>query len=51
MRIPAPVGRYEAVLLNGERSALLGNLKLGIFVGLSMGPFVRVSVRKTGGRR
>jgi hypothetical protein len=34
MRIPAPVGRYEAVLPNGESSALLGNLKLGIFVGL-----------------
>jgi len=51
MRTPAPVGRYEAVLLNGGRIVLLGNLKLGIFVGLSMGPFVRVSVRKTGGRR
>jgi hypothetical protein len=51
MRTPAPVGRYETVLLNGEGIALLGNLKPGIFVGLSMGPFVRVSVRITGGRR
>jgi len=51
MRIPAPVGRREAVLLNGGRIALLGNLKLGIFVGLSMGHFVRVSIKTTGRRR
>jgi len=51
VRTPAPVGRYETVLLNGERIALLGSLRLGTFVGLSMGPFAKVSVRKTGGRR
>ncbi len=28
-----------------------GNLELGIFAGLSMGPFARVSARRTGGRR
>jgi len=51
MRRLAPAGRYETVLLNGERTALPGNLKLAIFAGLSMGPFARVSVRRTGGRR
>jgi hypothetical protein len=43
--MPVPVGRYETVLWNGERTALHGNLKLGIFVGLSMGPFVRVNCK------
>ncbi len=51
MRSLAPAGRQETVLLNGEGTALPGNLKLGIFAGLSMGPFAKVSVRKTGGRR
>jgi hypothetical protein len=51
MRAPAPAGRQEIVLLNGERIARPGNLKLDIFAGLSMGPFVRVNIRKTGRRR
>jgi hypothetical protein len=51
MRTPVPVGRYETALLNGEKIALHGNLKLGIFAGLSMGPFVMASFRKIGGRR
>ena len=51
MRTPAPVGRYETVLLNGERIALLGSSRLGIFAGLSMGPFAKVSFRKAEGRR
>jgi len=51
MRRLTLVGRYENVLLNGERIVLLGNLKLVIFAGLSMGPFARASVRKTGVRR
>jgi len=51
MRRLAPVGRYKIVLLNGERAALPGNLKLDIFAGLSMGPFVTVNIRKTGRRR
>ena len=51
MRRLAPVGRYETALLSGEISALLSNLKLGTFVGLSMGLFVRVSIRETGIRR
>jgi len=51
MRTPVPVGRYEIALLNGEKIALRGNLKLGIFAGLSMGPFVRARCKKAGGKR
>jgi len=49
---PKAIQSFEqTVLPNGERTARLGNLKLVIFAGLLMGPIVRVSVRKTGGRR
>ena len=44
-------GIYETVLLNGKRIALLGNIEPGIVAGLSMGPFVKASIRKIGGRR
>jgi len=51
MRTPALVGKYETALLNGEKIALYGNLKLGIFAGLSMAPSVRVRCKKAGGIR
>ncbi len=51
MRMRVPVGRYETVLLNGEKTALHGNSKLDTLAGLSMGPFVKASFRKIGGRR
>jgi len=37
--------------LNGKVTAMLGNLKLDIFAGSSMGPFARVRRKRTGGRR
>lgn len=51
MRTSGPVGRYEIALLNGEKIALHGNIKLGIFAGLSMGSFVRARCRKAGRKR
>jgi len=51
MRTPHHVGRYETAHLIGEKIALHGNLKLGIFAGLSMGLFVRARCRKTGRKR
>jgi hypothetical protein len=37
--------------VNGEKTALRGNSKLGILAGLSMGPFVRGKYRRAGIRR
>ena len=51
MKEASPVGRYETVLLNGEKIVLPGNSKPVIFAGLSMEPFVRVGYRKTGVKR
>jgi len=51
MRTPVPVGRYETALLNGEKIALHGNLKLGICAGLSMEPYVMARCKKAGGIR
>jgi hypothetical protein len=51
MRTRSLVGRYAVVLLNGEKIVQLGNLKPGIFVGLSMAPSVMDSVKTTGGKR
>ena len=48
MKVLDLVGRYGTVELNGERNVLPGNLKLVIFAGLSMGPFVKVRFRKAG---
>ena len=47
----SPVGRYATALMNGEKSAAHGNLRLGSFAGLSMGPIARVMCRKAGIRR
>ena len=51
MKAVVTAGIYKTVLLNGKRIALLGNIEPGIFAGLSMGPFVKESFRKSGGRR
>jgi hypothetical protein len=51
MRIRSPVGRYATALVSGEKSAAPGNLRLGSFAGLSMGPIARVMCRKAGVRR
>jgi hypothetical protein len=51
MRRLIPVGIYVTVQWNGERIAMLGNIKPGISAGSSMGHSARVIIRKTGGRR
>jgi len=51
MQAARPAGRYGTVPLNGEIIVLPGNLKPGIFAGLSTEPFVRGSVRISGTRR
>ncbi len=48
LRMRSPVGRYATALMNGEKSAAHGNLRLGSFAGLSMGPIVGVVCRKVG---
>ena len=44
-------GKCETALANGDKTALHGNLKLGIFAGLQLGRFVRGRCRKIGIRK
>ena len=51
MRKLGPVGRYEIVRIRGEKIAVPGNSKPGIFAGLSTGLSVRGSYKKIGAKR
>ena len=47
MRTSGPVGRYEIALLNGEKIAVHGNIKLGIFCWFINGTFCQGEVKES----